>query len=1086
MNYQISRKRTLSKAAISIAVCSLLPFFNAAHAQRVISFTSTEGNYWKVGTHERLSDKGTATIVINSNSDASQTFKGWGTCFNELDWDAYSKMTSENQKRFNKRLFNPSGDLKMSVGRIAVGASDYGRSWYSCDEVDSTDFDMSEFNINRDLTSVIPSIKAAQAENPNMTFWASPWSPPQWMKTNKHYAQRRTSTNGCPFSVAPYDNDQFIAEDRYYNAYCLYFDKYISAFGNQGIPITALAYQNEAYSYTPYPGCSWKAATTGKFLADYLGPYMEKHQPDLKLIFGTCNTNRWDVFTTVLGTANISKYVDIVGLQWEGGLRAAQIKSTYPQYELWQTESECGSGTFDWSAAAHTFQLINHYLANGITTYTYWNAILEGSGTSTWGWKQNALIQVNSGVPTYTPEYYAFKHYSHLITPGSTILKCDESNLLLSAKTPEGSIIVVIGNNQGMARDITFSVDGKYITTSLPGNSFRSYIIADDDTMLSTLKAEAQSLIYSESVSAEAAAALSAAITKGDIDTLQTALTEAMGDVNEIKTVSENKITDPSFEKSGNCWFLNNTANSGDFKFTTKAGHPCWNSWSNDFTSMDIHQTITGLPAGEYKLRCLSMTGDADINDQHAYVIAGEDTVVSPAKKLGGIDVTWEKQTTNLFTVGSDGKITIGYASTSGGGTKGWFCVTGFQLIRVVNGKETRFDVANYGTKAPTTEGAYYLYDITQSRYVQIASSGCGTLSYEPDLTFFPKETAASTGYYTFCTSARSDWFFKSGYYNNMYTWFDGTAAAETGQWYLTAGKKGVRLDVGQYDDGNTKPLRTADTKYYLYYNGSVMAFTTDTTKSDEFIFVDENAYKTGLTDYFTNGGTPVDDSDEDSATITTNDIISRGTISPVAGEKYYLYDVTRELMVTTCNGGWGNKNGGVGSSPITFTASTGTDVENESYVTLSQQGQASVDGALKVADWNGYHSWLDGVAGNGNVQWHLISSSQSNTQGTCTMYVRSLADATLNTASTAKYYLYANASNQLYGITDSSKADLYVFITPSAYQLLTTNIAHIYSDKNIQRCYSNKTYNIAGLRVSDDYQGVVIKDGKKWVNKQQ
>lgn len=837
--------------ALVLCVSTALP-------QQVVSFTSTDENYWKLGTNERLYDNGTATIVINSSSDARQTFKGWGTCFNELDWDAYSMMNADEQRCFNKRLFSPKGDLKMTVGRIAVGASDYGCSWYSCDEVDSTDFDMSEFNIDRDLTSVIPSIKAAQAENPEMTFWASPWSPPQWMKTNKHYAQRQTSTNGCPFNVAPYDNDQFIAEDRYYNAYCLYFDKFINAFGGQGIPITALAYQNEAYSYTPYPGCAWKAATTGQFLANYLGPYMKKHQPDLKLIFGTCNTNRWDVYTTVLETTDLSEYVDIVGIQWEGGQRAAQLQSTYPQYELWQTESECGSGTFDWGAAAHTFQLINYYLANGITTYTYWNAILEGGGFSSWGWKQNALIQVNNGMPTYTPEYFAFKHYSHFITPGSTILKCDKNNLLLSAKTPEGSIIVVVGNNQGVARDITFSVDGKYITTTLPGNSFRSYVIADDDVMLSTLKAEAQSLIYNESVSDDMATNLNAAITTNTIKALQTALTEALGDVSDIKSISEGKITDPSFEEGGTCWINSNVAKSGDFKFTTKAGRTCWNSWSADFSSMDVHQTIVGLPAGEYKLSCLSMTGTGQITDQHAYVTVGGKTFVSPVKTETQLDVAWETQKTDEFTIRKGDTLTIGYASTSGGGAKGWFCVTDFQLIRVVDGKETCFDVARYGTMVPSTEGVYYLYDITHNRYVQMGGSGCGTLSYQPVLTFFPKETEASVGYYTFCTSARSDWFFKSGYFNNMYTWFDGTAGAEVAQWYLTPGPKGVKLDVGQYDNGGTSPKRSSNIKYYLYYNGSVMAFTTDFSKADDFIFVDEAAYREGLTDYLTNGGAPV------------------------------------------------------------------------------------------------------------------------------------------------------------------------------------------------------------------------------------
>ncbi len=67
---------------------------------------------------------------------------------------------------------------------------------------------------------------------------------------------------------------------------------------------------------------------------------------------------------------------------------------------------------------------MNHYLGNGCEEYTFWNAILYDGGFSGWGWKQNALIHVDSktGSATYTPEYYAVKHYSHYVTPGSKVL----------------------------------------------------------------------------------------------------------------------------------------------------------------------------------------------------------------------------------------------------------------------------------------------------------------------------------------------------------------------------------------------------------------------------------------------------------------------------------------------------------------------------------------------------------------------------------------------------------------------------------------------------------------------------------------
>jgi len=500
----------------------------AQQPTKALSFHSTDGDYWKLQTETLTAGDASVASVTVRSSQPQQTIQGWGTCFNELDHDAWSLLSEQDRQLFMARVFNPKGDLRFNVGRIPVGASDYGCDWYSCDEtpqtgtdangypVYETDFEMRHFTIERDLTKVIPSIKAAQAQNPDMTFWASPWSPPSWMKTNQHYSQRKTDTNGGTFNVPPYDNDQFIDDPRYYDAYCLYFDKFIQAYKEQGIDITALAYQNEAYSNTPYPGCSWTAATTGKFLAQYLGPYMAAHQPDVRLIVGTMNTNRREVFSTILGTADISRYASIIGFQWEGGQVIGDIRRDHPNYELWQTESECGNGSFDWAAAEHTFQLCNHYLANGVTTYNCWNAILKDRGISPWGWVQNALVRVNSGmgIATYCPEYYAYKHYSHLIGKGSRILTCDEANLVTSALTPDGNIVVVVGNSANTTKTLTLDVDGQLLTCTLQPKSFATYVVGTEQTLTTLLRDEASGLLEVESAS----------LTDAQVSTLQTAL----------------------------------------------------------------------------------------------------------------------------------------------------------------------------------------------------------------------------------------------------------------------------------------------------------------------------------------------------------------------------------------------------------------------------------------------------------------------------------------------------------------------------------------------------------------------------------
>lgn len=746
-----------------------------AQSKAGLWFSSTEGKIWQM-QEAVLGDKviGRPEIVLDVN-ETLQTFKGWGTCFNELGWDALMLLPEEEQQKAMRRMFAPDGDLRFTIGRIPVGASDYARGWYSCNETDG-DFAMEHFTIDRDKEAVIPYIKFAQQYNPDMTFWGSPWSPPTWMKTNKHYAQRTGANNGLPTDkqVPPYFNDQFIMEPDYLQAYALYFSKFVDAYGEEGIPVTAIAYQNEAYSNTPYPGCSWTAKGTATFLSQYLGPYFAEHKPSVELILGTMNTASLDVYEEILSDPDLSKYVKSVGFQWEGRNAMPEVARRHPEYTLQQTESECGSGTFDWAAAQHTFFLINQYVGLGCDKYTYWNAVLKDNGSSTWGWIQNSLVQVNSATNTayYTPEYYAFKHYSHFVEPGSVLLKgssTDNNALVLAFRRPDDAIIIVAGNPTGTTRTITMDVDGKYLSTTLAPNSFNSFVFGDAGVQLEVLVDEAKALdvtgadaalvaeleeaietgktlagssdeaqieaaiqtlkdvmekVKNGDVSVDAAAeraALQTLYNKGNVmlaaayagaEAYEAALATAKGTLDNSAATGDElaaartqlasatseylstavasasvpadftgMIQNANFSDWANGWILNNVAASGDCKAWTVMGKTCYNNWSNNFTSLDIYQELEGLAPGLYELSCYSLCGPGEITDQHAYMTSGGVTSVSPAKTVGlWAAEGWEKQTTATIYVGEDGRMRIGYASTSGGGTAGWYCATDFTL----------------------------------------------------------------------------------------------------------------------------------------------------------------------------------------------------------------------------------------------------------------------------------------------------------------------------------------------------------------------------------------------------------------------
>ena len=74
-------------------------------------------------------------------------------------------------------MFAPGAGLNFTVCRMPIGASDYATNWYSLDDTPG-DFELKQFNLDRDRTLLLPYIKAAMKYQPELKVWGSPWSPP--------------------------------------------------------------------------------------------------------------------------------------------------------------------------------------------------------------------------------------------------------------------------------------------------------------------------------------------------------------------------------------------------------------------------------------------------------------------------------------------------------------------------------------------------------------------------------------------------------------------------------------------------------------------------------------------------------------------------------------------------------------------------------------------------------------------------------------------------------------------------------------------------------------------------------------------
>ena len=143
--------------------------------------TSAPSGYWNTTGTITTVTTGNATVTVN-DATAMKTFEGFGGAFNEMGWNYLSMLSATDRDRAIKLLFDANDGAHFVMGRIPIGASDYAIQRYTDDETPN-DTSMANFSITQDMKYLIPYVKAAQAVNGNIRFWASPWTPPSWMKT---------------------------------------------------------------------------------------------------------------------------------------------------------------------------------------------------------------------------------------------------------------------------------------------------------------------------------------------------------------------------------------------------------------------------------------------------------------------------------------------------------------------------------------------------------------------------------------------------------------------------------------------------------------------------------------------------------------------------------------------------------------------------------------------------------------------------------------------------------------------------------------------------------------------------------------
>jgi glucosylceramidase len=462
--------------------------------------TSASGAYWQ--TSGTLTESTmTATVTVNDTSVA-QTWDGFGGAFNELGWSFLT--TTDLQNQAMKLLFSATDGANFAWGRIPIGASDYATSRYTCDDMGAdpaatsdgsnrpaADTAMANFTIARDGMKLIPYIKAAQAVNPGLRFWASPWTPPVWMKTGY---KTDNGSGGTVVKPSYYDGGNIVTNSAAnLTAYATYYTKFVQGYGAQNINIEIVSPQNEPGYDQNYPSCLWDKATYVSWVGTYLGPAMKAL--NVKVMLGTLsnagdnNRSDLDISTAVLADATAKTFVSVVGAQW-GVLDKVNSGTTFMGLPVWATEHKCGN--YPWNPSGYpaynstqapndqaygveSWGYIRDAITKGkVTSYSAWNMVLDKKGLgidTSRDWKQDALLVVDSGMVNPTPAYYVFRHFSQYVAPKATVVGTTGGDAV-AFKNPDGSLVAVMFNSGAANANYVVAIGGKKYQFAMPANGW--------------------------------------------------------------------------------------------------------------------------------------------------------------------------------------------------------------------------------------------------------------------------------------------------------------------------------------------------------------------------------------------------------------------------------------------------------------------------------------------------------------------------------------------------------------------------------------------------------------------------------------
>ncbi|MDT0558457.1 glycoside hydrolase family 30 protein [Ichthyenterobacterium sp. W332] len=434
--------------------------------------TSASGNKLTKLT-EFKSSENVSEITLNPDK-TFQKITGFGGSFTESTAYLLNRLSKTNRNSIIQAYFGEEG-ARYSLTRTHIASCDFSLNNYTYAPIED-DLTLENFSIDKDRDDLIPLIKDAMSISKNgFNIIASPWTAPPWMKDNKAYV-----------------GGKLLPE--YYDAFALYFNKYLDAYKSEGIGIWGLTPVNEPHGN----GNNWESMHFSPeeetdFVQNHLGPKLEAEGKGNIHILGY-DQNR----------AGLKEWVDVMfkdeaSSKYYAGTAIHWYESTYDYFpddlqyahnkapnkylietegcvddeipkwkdDAWYWKKEATDWGWVWAPEDQKYlhpkyapvyryaRDIIGCLNNWVDGWIDWNMVLDKQGGPNWfkNWcVAPVIVDPDNDEVYFTPLYYTMTHFSKYIRPGAKVIDVsnnDEELMVTAAQNPDGTIAVVL-LNQGM------------------------------------------------------------------------------------------------------------------------------------------------------------------------------------------------------------------------------------------------------------------------------------------------------------------------------------------------------------------------------------------------------------------------------------------------------------------------------------------------------------------------------------------------------------------------------------------------------------------------------------------------------------